>query len=90
LPGTNALAYYKKIVNHGQESFITLAHRGLYYKILRIHNVRTVDRFLGKLVALSLLVTFTGVDKHTGLLCNPSICVHYEPVMFYRNWALAI
>jgi hypothetical protein len=43
------------------------SHRGLYYKTLRIRNLRNVDTFCGK------LVYFTGSDKHTNLLRNPYI-----------------
>ncbi len=54
-----------------------IGSRGLYYKKLRIHNLRKMDRFCGKLVTFLLSVTFAGLDKytnlgkHTSLLRNP-------------------
>ena len=44
---------------------------GLYYKKLRIRNLRKMDKFRSKVVSFLLSVTFTGLDKHTSLLRNP-------------------
>ncbi len=38
--------------------------KGLYYKKLRIRNLRKMDRFRSKIVYFLLLVTFTALDKH--------------------------
>jgi hypothetical protein len=43
---------------------------GLYYKKLRIRNLRKMDKFRSKVVSFLLSVTFTGLFKYTGLVRN--------------------
>ncbi len=47
-----------------------LAPRGLYYKTFSLLIYDKMDRFHSKLVPFQLSVTFTGLDKRTGLIRN--------------------
>jgi len=44
-----------------------------YYKTLRISKLQKMDRSHSKLVSFLLSVTFTGLDKHTGLYTHTSL-----------------
>jgi hypothetical protein len=74
MPGKNTTAYWEHWKIMSMKCFITLAPRGINYKTLSICNVWRMYIIYSRLVLLLLLVTFTGLDKHTSLPQN----LHYS------------
>ncbi len=62
---------------------VVMSSSGLYYKTLRIHNLRERDRFCGKLVSFGL-EKYTSLNKQTHSLTTESVHNKSGMVLFYR------